>query len=434
MGKRLPQYYEFNPDAQIGVSEFNLLVTLIRNSLIAKFPNDANNFIFTNISTSLAAFKDKKYNDVAVQLLMQFGTLTTTGTTIRDQILSDTEIIVTTFYSLLKIATIFDIATGRNIANLLLPIIQNETLYEYDNSIYAKEDLINNIWNVLSGGQPLPTNGQPKSYTRSDGLIITIIPQSDFEEGKLIIKKGSISTEIIGFKEESSVTNPSALTRTQLSTDPNYLQLTTNLLRQLVTQNLGPKEVWQRDIVAGNALELAFRDFKGISRNGLNLNAVVRTKKVKPDFIEMLGIITPPSIRPTHFPNGKFTEVKVIQNIISAGSFNKQILGHLNALSKQTSFTGVKPPPFALSLLLVVTEGTQISNDLIVAANSLKISLFVSYAYLHNSRRTITFSMPESLNNAPGVRLLHFPFSEVPIPWGEADRTWLQSNEYDERE
>lgn len=241
------------------------------------------------------------------------------------------------------------------------------------------------------------------------------------------------------------------LTRQQLQADPRYTPLTTQSLRDKAQQACPGCAEYQRNIVAGNALEYAWSYWSGKPRNRFkNFRNDVRSQRVRPDFVyskfeygtnEDTG---KPDV--WEYDNGVFVEVKASQNEINLNSFNKQIWGELNALSKQKGsevsdwtfgIGGKQAEDGVLSFCLVVTEDTEINLDIINEATQLGLTVFVAYAYENVATGGVVFSIPERKNflELEGIHvILHpeQPSEGVQLDWDRAIPSWQLSNEYDE--
>jgi RHS repeat-associated protein len=271
---------------------------------------------------------------------------------------------------------------------------------------------------------------------------------ADLERNVTSITMTSTSDDAFGNEEK-------VLTRGELQSDPRFRPLTTQAMRDKAKEQCPTCEQWKVNVIAGNALEYAWNRMSGISRNFSNkFSNDVRSKNVRPDFVfTKTEHTTKDNGEPDLFKydKGVFVEVKASQNTLDKSAFNNQLWAELNALSKQKgsglsdwSFgvLGKNAPDGVLTYLLVVTEGTIVSNDLIEEATSLGISFFISYTYENVQTGGVVFSAPERMNtfgSATGegsqieeIVNIKAPQTGVQLEMDRANFFLTRSNEYDE--
>jgi RHS repeat-associated protein len=209
----------------------------------------------------------------------------------------------------------------------------------------------------------------------------------------------------------------------QLSDNPDYQGLDIKLLRNIASFT-GTK--YKNDIIAGNALEIAFGDWMSLMRNSTNYDNFVRPQSVRPDFTTPSSFLNWRTGDYWYFPKGAWYEVKATQYDLDPGSFRKQIAGEMEALSREKSFFGTPGRGmWALSFTMVLPHGIS-AEGLADIAREYKINLFVSYSFLNKKTGGVVFSTPRLLAGDPKAlksrRKPPFPRPEgVQFNWQKAN-------------
>jgi RHS repeat-associated protein len=227
--------------------------------------------------------------------------------------------------------------------------------------------------------------------------------------------------------------------KSNLDNSDDYKPLSTNDLRSLASEEYDGPE-YRRNIIAGNALEIAYSQWSGLPRNGKMYKSKHRLKPVKPDFTRGIRYVNSKNGTQYFFSDGAFVEVKATQNQINEKSFNKQIIGEIDAVSKRKTIMGFSPPSKGvLNFTLVVTSGTDVNTvDLATEATNGGVQLFLSYAYQNKNTGGVVFSVPDPINFISlGSRLVPFAGVSkegVSLNWDKAIPSWMDSNENYEQE
>jgi hypothetical protein len=232
------------------------------------------------------------------------------------------------------------------------------------------------------------------------------------------------SIDSLAFTEENySVADPFAYEK--LLNNPNYEPLTIKRLRAIATLKFGGL-AWQRNIIAGNVLEIAFAEWSGMNRNGTNYDNEIREASVRPDFVATTAKIYADENLPYIFPNGAWFEVKATENDLELNSFRKQLYAELDALSKETSLMGFSGRALkALSYTLILPFGTEISEEIFQTAYAkYGINVYVSYAFLNMRTQKVLFSSRIRKNGDSWVYVNdNFPYKTlegIPFDWEKA--------------
>lgn len=226
-----------------------------------------------------------------------------------------------------------------------------------------------------------------------------------------------------------------------------YRGLTAGELRDRA-DNYRKMDAWKRNVVAGNALENAYAEWLGESRNYANYANGVRGPRVRPDFVRSV-IYDPQNAIPKKgilnmdyykIPEGAFIEVKGTDRcLIGKTDFNRQLWAEIDALGRTRSRTGLAVPgsrtEFSKTYTLVLPYSTEeVDQDLINEATNRGIIFFVSYAFVNERTGGVVFSAPKALNRPPGAvgdmqGWLHRDPAGIQLDWGRAIPNWHESNE-----
>jgi hypothetical protein len=193
-----------------------------------------------------------------------------------------------------------------------------------------------------------------------------------------------------------------------LDSSKKHKPLTTSLIRGFVRNANPALDQWQINISAGLALEECYRIFtsheKGSKRRrGKGHENAEPRESVIPDFIHPTTHRETDDIFENYFSEGGVVEVKVPQNCLTLATSNSQIDRMLNVSAfafNQNFWFGDETRAGDLnagSFTFVVPYGTCIGQDIVDAAETRGVNLYVSYSFYNTSNLAVVFSTPERL-------------------------------------
>lgn len=185
----------------------------------------------------------------------------------------------------------------------------------------------------------------------------------------------------------------------ELLSNPNFLRLTTENLRQRVKQFNGNLPDWQVNISAGVALENAYAQFSGYSK-GWNMMATINRfpylRLTRPDFIHNT-YHTEANGEEIKFALGGIIEVKAPAGPITLGTNKNQILAEISFAQYARILNTYAYEKKAGAYTLVVPYGTVIDPEVEKECTKSGVNFYISYAFI-NSEGKVVFSNPKRQN------------------------------------
>ena len=248
-------------------------------------------------------------------------------------------------------------------------------------------------------------------YAFSENMVIHMVELEGLEATTPPPPAGNEVTE-----DPFPIKNSTDYDLSTLEESDDYDPYTIDLLRKdtdfMWPKGKLPENTWIRNIIAGYALENAFGVFTGWDKNYKLFANDVRTSKVRPDFLKGATYLTIPDEDLMMFPNSTFFEVKATQNGVTPETSNKQIMGHISALSKtwgdpfcwfcigdDPSNNELATDYFMASLTLILPYGQSVDQTVIAFANSSNVKLYVSWAFQSTIDNSIVFSNPAQITS-----------------------------------